>query len=471
MERLRGFAVALMAVSLCFAFSDSALADVVLQSDSRERFGDKDFAYFFIEAEDFHDNDPRLLGAASIVSSDPSALATTVNDPAEPDPGAFASGDESITNALFDNTVSNETGGGHDVQYILEFDTPGTYYLYIRQHSPLGPENDRNKNDSFYVPVEFGEDPRQLKANGDDYGILESIASEGDTFQRGPWLWFAARHTVENSEQSPLSEQNPAMFQEYVITEDMVGEELILEFDHRENGCMLDAFLFIEVTSGLPPTSGLGPDGLGFYGPGDEVDEEFGLENYDPAVVCLAPEMTDISPTEGTAGDEVTITGTSLACAAGVEVTVCDMQAAIIEVTDTSITVEVPACAAAGPVDVTVSHVGFESATMVGGFTYSEDQGLLFKRGDCNGNGAVEGITDSIALLGYNFLGNTKPPCLAACDLNGDASLGGVTDAVYLLTHSFLGGPPPPEPYLDCGPLTAGDEILGCETGPAGCQQ
>ncbi len=198
---------------------------------------------------------------------------------AEPDPGAFASGEESITNAIVQSTVSNEVGGGHDIQYVLSFDTPGTYYLYIRHHSPLGPEFDRNKNDSFYCPVDFGENPRQLKVNGDDYGMLESAAFPGDTFTRGPWLWFAARSRKDNSEQNPPIDQNPDTFQEYEITEGMVGEELILEFDHRENGTMLDAFLFVDVDSGLPPTNGEGIDGLGYRGEEDEVDIEFGLSN------------------------------------------------------------------------------------------------------------------------------------------------------------------------------------------------
>ena len=132
-----------------------AWADVLLQSDSRARFGQKNFAYFFIEAEDFHDNNPRGDGESWILSSDPAALDLTVGlDPVtgdliEPDPGAFASGDQSITN-LFQTTVNNQAGGGHDIQYLLRFDTPGTYHLYIRHHSPLGPEFDRNKNDSFY---------------------------------------------------------------------------------------------------------------------------------------------------------------------------------------------------------------------------------------------------------------------------------------------------------------------------------
>jgi len=300
-----------MAALIVFTGADVARGEILKQSDSRERFGAKDFEYFFIEAEDFHDNDPAGAGASFLLSSDEEALASSVNDGdtdpdtgelIEPDPGAFASGGESITNAVFNSLASDNIGGSHDIQYLLEFDAPGTYYMYIRHHSPVGPELNRNQNDSFYYPDEFGSDPFQLKANGDDYGILESIEGPDDVAQRGPWIWFAARDEVEGSEQDPPVDQNTNRFVEFVITESMVGDELELEFDHRETGVMLDAFLFIETGSGLPPTSGLGPDGLGFFGIGDLVDMEFGLENLGSATTgdpndCSGDGTVDIEDT------------------------------------------------------------------------------------------------------------------------------------------------------------------------------
>jgi hypothetical protein len=274
---MAGLLVAIVALS-------SVSADVLLQSDSRERFGEKDFAYFFFEAEDFDTNDPRGDGEAWIFSSEEDALIFTVEPDLEPDPGAFASGGESITNTI-QTLVTNDVGGGHDVQYLLQFDTPGDYYLYIRQHSPLSSEIDRNKSDSFYSPIEFGEDPIQNKVNGDDYGYLESIEFEGDVEQRGPWIWFAAREFVDNAEQNPLSEQEEDTFIIFDVTPGMVGQEQILELDHREDGTMIDALLFIATDSGLPPTDGNGPDGDGFFGIGDAVDEEFGLMNLGMGVV------------------------------------------------------------------------------------------------------------------------------------------------------------------------------------------
>ena len=184
-----------IACALVFVITAVAAGDVLKQSDSRALHGEKDFAYFFIEAEDFHNNDPAGVGASWILSSHEDALAMIVNDTdtdpdtgelVEPDPGAFASGDESITNVYFNSTVTNDVGGEHDIQYLVEFDTPGSYYLYMRHHSPVGPELNRNQNDSFYYPIEFGEAPFQNKANGDDYGLLESMELPGDTARRVP---------------------------------------------------------------------------------------------------------------------------------------------------------------------------------------------------------------------------------------------------------------------------------------------
>ncbi len=308
-----------MVLFLPLVLLSSVSADVLLQSDSRALFGDKPFDYFFIEAEDFHDNDPRGLGAAWILSSEEDALAQTVQeeeDPDkpgfEPDPWAFSSGNESITNTI-QTLVTNEIGGDHDVQYLLQFDRPGDYYLYIRQHSPLGPNVDRNKHDSFYTPTEFGEDPLQSKANGDDYGLLEAVGFEDNHFERGPWVWFAAREFVENLESDPLSEQEEDTFNVFTVRSQDVGRELILELDHREAGTMVDALLFIAPDSDLPPTDGAGPDGDGFYGPGDLVDEEFGLMNLGMGILgdydgdqLLTDADLDLQASEGIAGQDLT---------------------------------------------------------------------------------------------------------------------------------------------------------------------
>ena len=99
-----------------------------------------------------------------------------------------------------------------------------------------------------------------------------------------------------------------------------------------------------------------------------------------------------------------------------------------------------------------------------------ESTANLFRRGDCNNDGTVEGVSDAVFLLGFNFLGTKAPPCKAACDVNADGDIGGVTDAVYLLTHFFVGGPKPPEPFPECGPGTEKDAELGCDRPPEACR-
>ncbi|MBN1460343.1 MAG: hypothetical protein JXA57_12465 [Armatimonadetes bacterium] len=111
-----------------------------------------------------------------------------------------------------------------------------------------------------------------------------------------------------------------------------------------------------------------------------------------------------------------------------------------------------------------------EALTPVQSFTLTGGSAFTFIRGDCDGGGQENpNVTDAIALLSYNFLGGAAPPCFAACDANGDGNIVSVTDAVYMLSFSFLGGPPPPAPHPECGPGTATDVALGCESPPRSC--
>ena len=104
-----------------------------------------------------------------------------------------------------------------------------------------------------------------------------------------------------------------------------------------------------------------------------------------------------------------------------------------------------------------------DGVAAVDGEVCFEDR-LLFRRGDCNGDGSFAGqVTDALFLLRYIFQGGLGPPCLAACDVNGDGAVE-ITDAISALSYNFLGGSPPPAPFPDCGvdPLPA-DETLACD--------
>lgn len=91
----------------------------------------------------------------------------------------------------------------------------------------------------------------------------------------------------------------------------------------------------------------------------------------------------------------------------------------------------------------------------------------LFVRGDANDDGIVD-ISDAVRILGWLFLGDAEPGCVAATNTNGDGAAD-LSDAVYVLTHLFLGGPEPDQPFPDCGPMPD-DEALTCDTPPASCQ-
>jgi hypothetical protein len=95
-----------------------------------------------------------------------------------------------------------------------------------------------------------------------------------------------------------------------------------------------------------------------------------------------------------------------------------------------------------------------------------------FIRGDCDGNGKVQGIADAMFLMAFQFGSGSKPICLAACDVDGDGrALGSVSDPIYLLTFSFRGGSPPPPPFPECGYAERpSDVVIGCETPSRACK-
>jgi hypothetical protein len=94
-----------------------------------------------------------------------------------------------------------------------------------------------------------------------------------------------------------------------------------------------------------------------------------------------------------------------------------------------------------------------------------ESSGTEFRRGDPNGDGAVD-ISDAVAILNSLFLGTGKLSCQEAADGNDDGALD-ISDPVFLLSYLFQGGPPPAEPLAACGadPTPDGlscDSFSGC---------
>lgn len=83
-----------------------------------------------------------------------------------------------------------------------------------------------------------------------------------------------------------------------------------------------------------------------------------------------------------------------------------------------------------------------------------------FVRGDANADGAFD-LSDPVFVLGYLFLGASRPQCLDACDANDDGALE-ITDAIQALSFLFLGGPPPAAPFPECGLDSTPSATLGC---------
>jgi hypothetical protein len=90
-----------------------------------------------------------------------------------------------------------------------------------------------------------------------------------------------------------------------------------------------------------------------------------------------------------------------------------------------------------------------------------------FLRGDCNGDGATQGVADAIGLLLANFVGGAELPCRAACDANADGEIHGVADAVTLLAANFTGSFRLPPPHPECGESSLEtDAALSCGASP-----
>jgi hypothetical protein len=89
-----------------------------------------------------------------------------------------------------------------------------------------------------------------------------------------------------------------------------------------------------------------------------------------------------------------------------------------------------------------------------------------FKRGDANGDGALD-LSDAVSMLEALFLGGPAIGCLDAADANDDSQID-VTDAITSLFYQFLGGdpPPPPGPQV-CGVDPTADGLAPCQEAAA----
>ena len=78
----------------------------------------------------------------------------------------------------------------------------------------------------------------------------------------------------------------------------------------------------------------------------------------------------------------------------------------------------------------------------------------FFRRGDVNGDGTTDALTDAIFLLSFAFVAGSPPLlCLDAADVDDSGEVIGIIDSVFLLNSFFVSGSPPaPSP----GPFSCG---------------
>ena len=87
-------------------------------------------------------------------------------------------------------------------------------------------------------------------------------------------------------------------------------------------------------------------------------------------------------------------------------------------------------------------------------------RGLIFLRGDANGDGRRD-ISDPIFVLDFLFRGGGSGRCDDAADANDDGAID-ISDAITLLDHLFGGGPALPEPFEGPG-IDPTPDGLGCK--------
>ncbi len=99
-------------------------------------------------------------------------------------------------------------------------------------------------------------------------------------------------------------------------------------------------------------------------------------------------------------------------------------------------------------------------------FTLNCVEGIVFSRGDPNGDGNMD-LSDGVFILNFLFTGGDAPECTEAANSNDDTNVD-LSDGVFILNHLFTGGPAsaspgPPNVGSPCGRDPA-DSVsdLGC---------
>ena len=102
-------------------------------------------------------------------------------------------------------------------------------------------------------------------------------------------------------------------------------------------------------------------------------------------------------------------------------------------------------------------------------YVYDIDFDQPFLRGDANGNGDVDALTDSLFLLQWAFTGGEEPACRDAADADDSGKVFALTDVHCLLSWAFLVGPDLPDPGPDTCDLDPTEDLLHCANGGEAC--
>ena len=97
-------------------------------------------------------------------------------------------------------------------------------------------------------------------------------------------------------------------------------------------------------------------------------------------------------------------------------------------------------------------------------FSLVGDDWTIFRRGDSNNDGSVNG-SDPTHLLAYLYDGGPAPGCMNNADANDDGSVNNA-DAIYLLNWLYGGGPAPPAPGPFATSCSYDSSALGCAVDP-----
>jgi hypothetical protein len=202
---MRKWNARLLALAIIGVVAAPSAADIIVQGS-----GDN---YLAFEAEDFQ----RITGSADgwrVVDTTPTIASSPIGNPVLPG-STNASGSTAVLDDFPDSSEDHES----TITYLVKFNAPGTYRMYIRQSLFQSGADDGNygQEDSYYRP-------------GDWFGSATVTEHSGGPDHEGTYGW---RNTSDN----------------YTVHADDAGAPLLVfNLDDRESGYSYDRIVFSQNT-------------------------------------------------------------------------------------------------------------------------------------------------------------------------------------------------------------------------------